>query len=159
MFLAPCCSSFTWGFHPVSRGDGLGCWQILPWGTMAGGSNSKLCHSEAGSGGWCVKHQQLGSVPICKTELGSFWGRLCRVLVLLMLCRSEDQLASPSSEQGILRGCRVEHLRAGKSSHCFWEEHNCLCAEAAGQGSWGCALHLGASFAPLGLGGEDSTCH
>lgn len=58
-------------------------------------------------------------------ELGSFWGRLCRVLVPHMLCRSEDQFASPSREQGMLRGCGVKHLRAdchqaGKSSHCFW---------------------------------------
>lgn len=75
-----------------SRGDCSGisrCWLLpaahlsrgvfVPVGWAAGRSclgalwqeegNSKLCHSEAdlGGGGGCIKHQQLGSVPIRKT--------------------------------------------------------------------------------------------
>lgn len=77
-----------------SRGDCSGistCWLLpaahpsrgvfVPVGWAAGRScpgalwqeegNSKLCHSEADLGGVCMKHQQLGSVPIRKTWLRS----------------------------------------------------------------------------------------
>lgn len=61
--------------------------------------NSKLCHSEADLGG--VLHETPAAGLCTNTqnlamELGSFWGRLCRVLLVpSMICGSEDQLVFP----------------------------------------------------------------
>lgn len=124
LLLPPCLSH---GAFIQLPGAGLGCWQILPWGSVAGGSNSNLCHSEVCSAGWCVKHRQLGSVPRYKTELRSLaasgegsagcWFLTCFAGVRISL--------PPLLESRACSGCGVEHLRAdchqaGKSSHCFW---------------------------------------
>lgn len=107
-----------------SRGDCSGisrCWLLpaahlsrgvfVPVGWAAGRSclgalwqeegNSKLCHSEADLGGGGGGLHKTPAAGLCTntqnlaTELGSFWRRLCRVLVPSMICESEDQLVFP----------------------------------------------------------------
>lgn len=56
--------------------------QRLTWG--GGGGLHKTP-----AAGLCTNTQNLA------TELGSFWRRLCRVLVPSMICESEDQLVFP----------------------------------------------------------------
>lgn len=100
VFVASCCSSFTWGFQaclPVATG-----WAGLLAGPAPGhygrGKAIQKCAiqrltqgglQETPAAGLCTNMQNLA------TELGNFWGRLCRALVPTMLRRSEDQLALP----------------------------------------------------------------
>ena len=109
MFVAPCCSSFTWGFHaclPVVVGAGLLA-DPAPghYGRRKVIQNCAIQRltcwflHDTPAAGLCTSMQNIA------TELGSFWGRLCGVLVPSVLHRSEDQLA-----------CLVEALLASGAS-------------------------------------------